>query len=88
MDPEVVSDVKDSIGMVLDKCMGTSNWEVSFIELIVLCASVPFFYIFGPIYVYYIYLLILSLLHILGSKQAIENHHGQKIWCSLASGSW
>lgn len=29
MDPEVVSDVKDSIGMVLDKCMGTSNWEVS-----------------------------------------------------------
>jgi len=53
MDPEVVSDVKDSIGMVLDKCMGTSNWEVSFIELVVLCASVPFFTYWT--YVYYIY---------------------------------
>mmetsp|Transcript_23095 Transcript_23095/g.27162 ORF Transcript_23095/g.27162 Transcript_23095/m.27162 type:complete len:105 (+) Transcript_23095:48-362(+) len=27
MDPEVVADVKDSIGMILDKCMATQNWE-------------------------------------------------------------
>jgi len=28
MDPEVVSDVKDSVATVVDKCIPTQNWEV------------------------------------------------------------
>jgi hypothetical protein len=32
MDPEVVSDIKDSVAMVVDKCLATQNWEVHFKE--------------------------------------------------------
>jgi hypothetical protein len=28
MDPEVVGDIKDAVGMVIDKCSATQNWEV------------------------------------------------------------
>jgi len=33
MDPELVSDIKDMVGMVIDKCVATQNWEVNLCSL-------------------------------------------------------
>jgi len=40
MDPEVVSDVKDSVATVVDKCIPTQNWEVCGLSHDLMIASV------------------------------------------------